>query len=192
MPAESDIIAARDMTLQKIGRNVVNFQKMEAMLRYILVAANFSVPLAEVHKHLESEKQRIRKYPLGNLTEEAAKVLHSVAKKAPADIDEIWISSSFELGSGGSKLSDWRREMRRVVRERNELIHRMLASWNPNSIDSSRKLCAELDEQRERILSAYNHLESIAVAMRESHQELTQRLDDAVASTLSTRSDGAE
>lgn len=36
MPHDFDVSAARDLALQKIGRNVVNVQKMEAMLTVVL------------------------------------------------------------------------------------------------------------------------------------------------------------
>jgi hypothetical protein len=81
--------------------------------------------------------------------------------------------------------------MRRVVKERNSLIHEMLATWDPNSLDSTNALCKELDEQRERIISAYNHLESVVLAIRGSHQELASQVDQIVSKIISERANGA-
>jgi len=191
MSTESDVAIARDLTLQKIGRNVVNFQKMEAMLKFILTVANFSVPITKTQSHLEGQAKRVRNNPLGQLVEKAARQLHSDPPKPPPDIAEMWVSHSFSLKDGGSRLADWRREMRRVVKERNALIHRMLATWNPRSIDSCSALCKKLDEQRERIIPAYSHLESVVAAIRESHQELARDADQIVARILSERAHGA-
>jgi hypothetical protein len=182
-----DISSSRDLTLQKIGRNVVNFQKMEAMLKFILTIANFSVPASKIQTHLETQAKHLRAKPMGHLVDRAAEALHAKAQSAPPDINEIWFSHSFSLSEGHSQLSDWRREMRRVVRERNALIHRMLALWNPNSVDSCRNLCEELDAQRERMLPAYKHLESVVKAIRESHEELARNVDVIVAAILSRR-----
>jgi hypothetical protein len=187
MPSDVDVSGARDLTLQKIGRNVVIFQKMEAMLKFILTIANFSVPASKVQTHFETQAKHVRTKPMGQLVERAAKALHAKAQSAPPDINEIWFSHSLSLGDGQSQLSGWRREMRRVVRERNALIHRMLASWNPNSIDSCRELCEELDAQRERMVPAHEHLESVVKAIRDSHEELAQNVDVIVAAILSRR-----
>jgi hypothetical protein len=187
MPNDSDSAGARNLTLQKIGRNVVNFQKMEAMLKFILTVANFSVPLSTAQSHLRGQSKRVRKRSMGQLIEQAAKTLHSDAPKAPPDIKEIWISHSFSLKEGGSKIADWRREMRRVVKERNALIHHMVASWNPHSSKSCSVLCEELDQQRERILPSYNHLESVVSAIRESHGDLARAADEIGASILGER-----
>ena len=81
--------------------------------------------------------------------------------------------------------------MRKVVRDRNALIHKMLSSWDPHSIESCRALCDELDAQRERIRPAYEHLESIARAIRESHLELAQNAGQIVAALLDKHPNGA-
>jgi hypothetical protein len=184
MPHESDTLAARDLTLQKIGRNVVNFQKMEAMLKFVLTFSNFSAPISKMQEHLETQFRRLRRKSMGNLVHGAAKALHSETLATPPDAVEPWITHSLSLAESGSELLDWRREMRKVVRERNALIHKMLSSWNPHSIDSCRALCDELDAQRERILPAYEHLESIAKALRESRLEMARDADEIVASFL--------
>ena len=108
----------------------------------------------------------------------------------PANIREVWVTHSTSL-SDGSQLKEWRAEFRRVVRERNSLIHRLLATWNPNSIESCRSLCDALDAQRERILPAYEHLESVVKAIRESHAELARNVDAILAIVLSERAHGA-
>lgn len=182
---------ARALTLQKIGRNVVNFQKMEAMLKFILTATNFAAPISKVQAHLEGQAKHLRNKPMGVLVEGAAKALHSELPEAPSDTKEIWVRHVFTLSEGGAELRDWRREMKRVVRERNTLIHKMLSSWDPSSLESCRTLCEALDAQRERILPAYEHLESVAKAIRESHLEMAQELDTLVASFLNSQTHGA-
>jgi hypothetical protein len=191
MSIDGNVLSARDITLQKIGRNVVNFQKMEAMLKFVLTAANISGPIAKTESLIRGNAKRVRSQPMGHLVDKAATALHSDPPKPPPEIAEIWVSHSFSLRDGGSQLLEWRREMRRVVKERNSLIHKMLATWDPNSLDSTNALGKELDEQRERIISAYNHLESVVLAIRESHQELASQVDQIVSDITSARENGA-
>jgi len=191
MPTDIEVAVARDLALQKVGRNVVNFQRMEAMLKLLLKFANFSAPISKAREHFEAREKRHRTKPMGHLVELAAKALHGETPAVPADIGEGWATYSLSLGDG-SQMKEWRKEFRRVVRERNTLIHQMLAAWNPNSIESSRSLCQELDEQRERIMSAYRHLESVVKVIPELHQALAQNVDALAASIPSERvPDGA-
>jgi hypothetical protein len=67
----------------------------------------------------------------------------------------------------------------------------MLATWNPSSVDSCHDLCEKLDAQRERMLPAYSHLESVVKAIREAHEELARNVDVIVAGILSKRGPGA-
>jgi hypothetical protein len=69
-----------------------------------------------------------------------------------------------------------------VVRERNVLIHRMLVSFDPSSLDSCNALSGLLDVQRERILPAYQHLESLVKAIRETHTEIAANVDSILNS----------
>ncbi|MGB5079949.1 MAG: hypothetical protein WBO23_04310 [Burkholderiales bacterium] len=190
MPTDTAISDARDLTLQKIGRNVVNFQKMEAMLKFILKVANFAAPISKGLEHFETQAKLHRTKPMGHLVDLAAKALHGEAPSVPKDAREVWVTHSVSL-SDGSQLKEWRKEFRRIVRERNSLIHRRLATWNPGSIESCRSLCEELDAQRERIRPAYEHLESVVKVIRETHEELARNVDAIVANALSARAHGA-
>jgi len=185
--ADSEVIAARNLALQKIGRNVVNFQKMEAMLKFILTFANFSVPASKTESYLQQKTKHLRTKPMGELVEHTAKILHSEAAAPPPDVSELWVSLSLSLGEGGSDMKEWRREMRRIVKERNQLIHHMLVPFDPHSAESCNVLSIELDAQRERILDSYQHLESIVIAIREQHQYLADNVDAIVSGVMASR-----
>lgn len=72
--------------------------------------------------------------------------------------------------------NEWRKVMREVVRERNQLLHRRLAQWNPDSVESCRELCAELDAQRERMREPHEHLRSLVRGILEARSEAAQAL----------------
>ncbi len=190
MPTDIEISGARDSTLQKVGRNLVNFQKMEAMLKFLIKVAGATVTASTGREYFEAHAKLHETNPMGHLVELAAKALHGDAPVLPNQVREVSMTHSISLGDE-SQMKTWRSEFRRIVRERNALVHRMLVRWNPNSIESCRSLCAELDAQRERILPAYQHLESVVAAVRESHEELARNVEAVVASMLSERTNGA-
>jgi hypothetical protein len=170
MPA--DLLAMRDLALQKIGRNLVNFQRMEAMLKFVLKFGSISVPISKLAPHLNAADRSLRRKPMGTLVDRAAEALHGEPPPGPSDLKEVWITYSFTLEGEGASADTWRKAMRVVVKERNRLVHRTAAECNLTSIESCRALCDELDAQRERIVSSYQHLESLVRAIKESHEEL--------------------
>lgn len=50
--------------------------------------------------------------------------------------------------------------------ERNKLIHRWLAAFNPNSIESCVELAAAFDEQHARVLPEFEILKSLVFALK--------------------------
>lgn len=66
----------------------------------------------------------------------------------------------------------WRKEMGKVVRERNQLVHEMSSKFDKNSIESCMKLSEELDAQRDRMLGTYGALESLVKEIRHHQQEI--------------------
>jgi hypothetical protein len=63
------------------------------------------------------------------------------------------------------------------VAERNKLIHRWLAAFNPNSIESCVELASALDEQHARVWPEFEILKSLVIALRDSHDELRRYVD---------------
>ena len=64
-----------------------------------------------------------------------------------------------------------------VVSERNLLVHRWLAAFDPNSIESCTHLSAALDRQHEKIWPEFEILQSIVRTFRELTQELRKQIE---------------
>lgn len=181
MSANSDVENVRNRALQKIGRNVVNFQKMEAMLKFVLAFREVKGPLSEIGGQVADRIVSFSKIPMGRLVEEAGSGLYATLPpeaSAPASSTEITVTVSLSLEGGKGEAQVWKSAMNEVVRERNRLIHQMLVGFDPRSKQSCEELCIALDAQRERFDLEYRHLESLVKAIHESFRELAQHLDD--------------
>lgn len=171
----AELIAMRELALQKIGRNLVNFQRMESMLKYLLKFSNFSLPISQLARHFQGADRELRRKSMGNLVGPAARVLHQPHGEPPAppaDSKEVWVTYSFTVEGEGADPATWRKTMNAIVRERNTLVHRTAAECNLATVESCRALCEALDAQRERTLQPYQHLAELVRAIKESHQEL--------------------
>jgi hypothetical protein len=155
-PAKSgmvDIETIRSEALRKVGRNVVNFARLESGLKILL-----SLFISGTPKELKKKKRRrIQENRTKTLGELAVHFNGSLAKAQnglediPDNLDDIHISLSFSVGDDkGSRY--FRKSLLELVKDRNNLIHHRLAELDSSSVDSYRMLIEYLDEQQKRII----------------------------------------
>lgn len=165
----------KEIALRKIGRNVVNFQKIEAMLKVFVSQTNYAGPITEIAELLERRKQSVQKQSLGNLSKDYFKSFSSSMEhihKYPEDRSEAWVSLSFHIENEDGTLPQQKAAFNFLVSERNRLIHQMLAVFDPESKDSCNALIMELDKQDEMIQREYRNLQYLLRALHEAKKEL--------------------
>jgi len=165
----------KEIALRKIGRNVVNFQKIEAMLKYFVGQSNFKGPINKIAEILEDRKKYVQKQSLGNLTKDYFKSFSSSMDdihKYPDDRNEAWVSLSIQIENEDGTLPQQKAAFNFLVSERNRLIHKMLAGFDAESTDSCNALIMELDKQDEMIQREYINLQHLLKAFHEAKKEL--------------------
>lgn len=180
MRAGDESAATREQALQKIGRNLVNFQRMEGMLKFILTVTGTSGPPSETANILRARERATRTAPMGALVEQLARSLLTTPPPAPPEAREAWLSHSISFEGGATEARDWRRQMRAVVRERNRLVHHMLAGFDPGSLESCTALIVELDAQRERVRGSHEELIAMVDLIRKAFADLEGNVDALV------------
>jgi hypothetical protein len=131
---------ARDLALQKIGRAVFNYQKIERMLKWLMVASNISVPLSKFTEEFEARGKRVERQSLGNVAKEAAAHLRNPPEHPTNTIFEPWITSRFEGSDGNAVEWHFDRDLQDIVDDRNDLVHQRLGYLNPESEQQWRDL----------------------------------------------------
>jgi len=102
MNNHTDLAEARNEALRIIGRNVVNFQKIEAMLKYLLAQGNIKGCAGELERLQAQNVASLAKQPMGKLADAFGKAVYSGKASlgdAPEDLEEAWFSCSFKLES---------------------------------------------------------------------------------------------
>jgi hypothetical protein len=164
-PARSGIVdleTIRSEALRKVGRNVVNFARLESGLKTLL-----SLCISGAPKELKRKKRRrIQENRMKTLGELASHFSSSLAKgqdnleDIPGNLDDIHISFTFSVGDDkGSR--KFRKSLLELVKERNTLVHHRLAELDSTSVDSYRKLIEYLDEQQKRIIEKLDAIGNI-------------------------------
>lgn len=168
----------KDIVLQKIGRNVVNFQRIEGMLKYILSTTNFKGSIKGLSSVLDRKKQENFQKTLGTLTKDYFKLFNSKEDmhEYPSDRKEQWISFSLKIENEEGTLPQQKAEIEFLVSERNRLIHQMLINFNPDCEESCKSLIEELDKQNEMILREYKYFQSLCESVHTAKKLLAKDL----------------
>lgn len=166
-----DIEAVRTEALRKLGRNVVNFSKIEAAFKYLLSVSQFDSSEETISVQLRRKQSILRKKTLGRLVEEFnTNILGDFSQCEPKpDSFGTGISFSFKVTcSNPDFLKKQKRALSSIVAERNRLIHQDLAFLDTGSAEDYRKLISLLDEQNPRLLAHLEELRWMIASLGES------------------------
>jgi hypothetical protein len=94
--------------LRKIGRNVMLFQQMEHMMKFLLANGSYSGHFSEVNATLENRKSTIRTQTMGQVVRQFSENIFSAPKETankPEELKEGWMSFRFAI-EGDNDLYD--------------------------------------------------------------------------------------
>jgi hypothetical protein len=171
---------ARNEALRKIGRNVVNFQKMEGMLKLLNAEMKIEGSVRDLMRLRSVALHTASKQPMGRLADAFLKQIYSAedrARDSCTENDEVWVSTSFRIEASAEVAKARKRALSAVVSERNMLIHRWLAAFDPNSIVSCKHLSAALDRQHDKVWPELEILQSMIRTFRGLSQELRKQIE---------------
>ena len=172
---EDHLKELRDVAFRKIGRNLVNFQQLELALKFIIVRSDLRGYASEAAKVLRDKEKVVDRKALGWLVKDFFKTVHSnhSSNHGPGDErDEAWMSISLKIDANKDVIRDRKHQLRQLVKERNLLVHRLLANFDPDSVESCEKLIRLLDEQVDRLVPQYQTLMGIIENMQRAQQEI--------------------
>lgn len=92
-----DIEAVRTEALRKLGRNVVNFAKIEGALKYLLLMSQVEGNPKTISDQLRKKQTRLRKQTLGRLIEEFNKNIVSDPNQSDPTLDSSGTEMSISL-----------------------------------------------------------------------------------------------
>ena len=156
-----DIEVVRTEALRKLGRNIVNFSKIEDILKYLLSVTQIQGLSTSTRNQFVDNYERFRKHTLGKLVQKLhdTVLVDDIQSEAQLDSSELGKSLSFKATYSDSDfLNAQKQALSDIVLERNKLIHQDLALLDTSSIEDYYKLISLLDEQNPRLLA---HLEEL-------------------------------
>ncbi|MEP5764959.1 MAG: hypothetical protein ABJ308_10200 [Halieaceae bacterium] len=171
-----------DEALRKIGRNVLNIQRMEAMLKFLVSRSNIEGKASELRSNQEKAVAAVTRQTMGNLVKSFVGSVYAtpseIEDEADVEIDEVWIRLSFRIEADSAHIEQRQAELNALVEERNKLIHQLLGEFDQTSIESCRKLGELLDEQAERVRPEYEKLKSLILVLNDARKEAFKAIEE--------------
>jgi hypothetical protein len=170
----------RETVDQKIGRNVVLFQQMEALLKTLLVSSNSSGFLRNVKVEYQQRVDSVDRLTMGTLTRQFSKeVLFNSEETKPEpeewteeDLSDAWVSTNFQVNLDTSGRQEFEKTLTTIVQMRNELIHQLLPKFDLDSTEGASEAIQYLDQQYEQIRPTFTQLTSFITNLHEAHKAI--------------------
>jgi hypothetical protein len=160
---------------QKAGRNLVLFQRIEGLLRYLLSNSNISCYADELSNTINKQMQEISNFPngtMGNLVKQYKNLNQTDKADLPISLNKAWISFNCNFEQ------DLEREekLALLVIQRNRLAHCFLEDWNLGDIDNCNLAIEHLSTQHKKAKIEFEHLLAQAQLLQEAKIELAEFL----------------
>nr|WP_315195804.1 hypothetical protein [uncultured Aquabacterium sp.] len=167
--------SSRDDVLRKVGRNVLLFQQIEALLKFLVANHRGDGSASNFQERQQQRTEKTHKQMMGKLVEQFTDGILSDAGEPtvePEDLTEVWMSFTFTTSGDEEFYEAQRADMKRMVDERNDLIHHFLPRWQPDSPERMAEAANYLDEQRARVMPMFEHLRSVSKALIDVGQSM--------------------
>lgn len=155
--------------LYVVGRNVVNFQRLEYILKQLALFAPICATPTRLQSEVEKQRTRAERLTLGGAVKKwIESEFHTTeSKQVPRPDQQIIISFGLDLPATPEYFDQLSSELESLARERNRLIHLDLARLNFEDEAECNALSIQLDAQNDRIIRVTKFLGTILEQMKE-------------------------
>lgn len=177
---DTELESLKNEVHRKLGRNIILFQKIELLLKFLLANSKISGYLDELKIIQERQNKIFEKQTLGQLANQFVEnIIFSSGK-----IDDepnvlkakgIWISIDCKFSSDSTVYEDYEQEKKSlglIVAERNELVHHFFLKWDLTLVDGWNSAEHYLDKQYEKIKNEFQRLKVLAELLEEGRKDI--------------------
>jgi len=145
--------SSKDEALREVGRAVVNFQRLELLLKALAKFQSRAGLISQLEQQLKIHNDRASRYTLGQAVGSWLRMLGEelLDKELPDAPSEPVLSIAFSLELEADTKEAHADALSRLLKERNDLIHGELIAMDWNSTEQCQNLIVRLESQNKRI-----------------------------------------
>ena len=151
-----------DDVFRKVGRNLLLFQRLENVLKFLVVHGGISGYASELEsKHLR-RSETVGKQTLGTVAGQFFEQNFSACdEQLPTQVKEPYFSAKFELDVENANPEIKAENLSNLIDGRNDLVHHFLQRFKFNSLDGLIEAGNYLDCQHEDIMRDLNYFRKL-------------------------------
>ncbi|ATG75015.1 hypothetical protein AN401_15040 [Zobellella denitrificans] len=175
MEGDDDASITIELVHQKIGRNLLLFQKLEYTLKMMVAMSEISGYATNLEENIDLRTAWAMKKTLGQIVGEHVESFNSVDEHGPEPSPmrkEPHLSMRITTQCEDDFLEKRKSVLAGLVKERNDLVHHLLATYKLNDEKSRRQLVAMLDNQHQRLKEEVDFSYNIGKRQFETRQAL--------------------
>ena len=161
MKSQIELEDAQKEALRKIGRNIVLFQQMEKLLKFLIVNGKIAGYTDELKSKQEQRTATINKKTLGQLVGDYVEGTFSGFEnipQPPTGLKRVYITFGLSVDVDAVYYENKKKILAEIVADRNELVHNLFPNYDMTSIEGCREMEKYLDRQREKLLPDLNEI----------------------------------
>ncbi len=154
----------------KVGRNLLLFQQMEVLLKYLVSHGTISAYHTQLLSKFEKRKQPVSKSTLG------MNVGEFLSGSNPAPPPENLSEAHFEFRVDVEIEEERRSQIEGLVEERNHLVHHFLTDIDTVSFESWMAASNRLNLQEDKLTTAIEYLRGLAEELSRGRKALAEHM----------------
>jgi len=176
-PQETPTIL-KDELHRKIGRNMIMFQHMEQMLKFLVANGQFAGNIHSLKARIEKKRADVNKKTMGQLVGNFLESTYSEYEDNgdTEESDLPYFSFNFRIQADEDYYETRKATLASIVTERNELIHHLLPRYNFQCDDSCTELGNYLDEQYHRLKPEIKEMQDLVETFIKCRKEAAEYL----------------
>ncbi len=158
----------------KIGKNIILFQRIEFLLKFLISHQSFSSEIKEIKLTLEQQHQLLEKTTLGKLINQflgLEPTFKNINDNQNVDDTRALISFEWKILVEPSSYEEKKKLLKLLVAERNDLVHHFYEKFDLTSIDELEEANQYLDEQYRKIKLEFENLQALTKFLIEVYQQ---------------------
>lgn len=159
---------------QKIGKNIMLFQKLEMILKHIILLKGFKASSGKIIEEKRKLEDSIQKKSMGMLISEFLNKGEATLSEDEKNSEEEFFL--FHINIGSCFMEEKRITLKDLLEERNKLVHHSFNEYNMDTVISCTKIIDFLDNQQVRIKNEINALVPIVKRIEEFKKKLSESL----------------
>ena len=177
--SEIKLQTAKDEVMRKIGRNLLNFQQLEKILKFLVINGETSGYFSNIKQNQQKRSKNVGKQTLGMVARQFFEQNFSDEENdehMPIEVQEPYFKTTFQLDTENPNPEGKAEKLSRLVAARNDLVHHFLDRIDMKSKKSLLDASDYLDKQRESIILEFDYYRNLVKSLHEVRKSFAEFL----------------